>query len=149
MLLTCGCPGIDTIMIRRELILSVGMFDESMRRAEDYLLWLRCAVEEDLYFVPVDTGIYRVWPGSLTRSGEPNLYLEHRLIEKLREDHRFVPYAELVRRRMITILESYCFHYRRQRRYWDALKWSLSLVGEAPLRARSWRHVIAAVIAAR
>ena len=145
-LLHCGCPQVLTALMRRDTIIEAGMFDESMRRAEDYLLWLRCAIREDLYLVPADTGIYRLRPGSLTRSGEPTFYLEHQMLRKLRDDPRFLAYSTEIDRRMVLVLEDYCYHYRRQRRYATAVRWAVALLQETPFRRASWKHLIATVV---
>jgi glycosyltransferase involved in cell wall biosynthesis len=145
-LLSCGCFSPLTVLAHRELLSAGGLFDESMRRAEDYLLWLRCAIRERLYFAPEDTAVYRLRPGSVTRSGAPTFDLEHKMIEKLRADSRFVPYTKEINQRMVLVLEDYCYHYRKHGQHARALRWALNLIKEAPTRPHSWKQLIAAAL---
>lgn len=53
-------PGYFTLMYRRSLLDRVGLFDESLDRAEDFDLAYRCALHGPIAFVDVPTVAYRV-----------------------------------------------------------------------------------------
>lgn len=138
--------GILTVMIKRNLILEFDMFDETLFRAEDYHLWLRCAVNNDLYYVPSDVGIYRLRLGSLTRSSKPTFYFEHVMLEKLRSDPEFEPYRKEIRNRMEFVLNDYCYFFRKRGKMKEAAKWALYLIREWPLRLQSWKQLLASTL---
>ena len=57
----------STVMIRRECLDQVGLFDEDVGQfGEDWLLWMRIAAEFPIYFLPEPLVRYRIHPHSLT-----------------------------------------------------------------------------------
>ncbi len=58
-----GFVGCLTVMVRRECLQAVGLFDEELWRAEDYELWLRLAVRHQFAFIPQLLAEYRVHSG--------------------------------------------------------------------------------------
>ncbi|MEW9897220.1 glycosyltransferase [Chitinivorax sp. PXF-14] len=136
--------GIMTCLIRKDLLIEAGMFDESQQRAEDYLLWLRCALRADLYFAPADTGIYRIRSGSLTHTTAPPFAGEDTMLHRLRADPQYAPYRREIKERMVLVLDDHCYYYRSQRQRPEARRWAMRLLREAPLRARSWKQAIGA-----
>jgi glycosyltransferase involved in cell wall biosynthesis len=62
----------NSVLFRRELIDRFGMFNEDMRVAEDYELWIRFLVGGvRAVYLDEPLGYYRIRPGSYIRSGEP------------------------------------------------------------------------------
>jgi glycosyltransferase involved in cell wall biosynthesis len=57
-LVSCRCSVMATVLARREALLSVGGFDESLRRAEDFDLWVRAA-HAGLKIAYHETPLYR------------------------------------------------------------------------------------------
>lgn len=57
-----------TVMLRRECLDNVGLFDESLAVAEDYNLWLRIAARWDVGVIPDVLAIRHITPGSLSLS---------------------------------------------------------------------------------
>jgi glycosyltransferase involved in cell wall biosynthesis len=55
-------------VIRRECLAKVGLFDESLRRVEDYDLWFRLARHYELAYVDEALLLYRIHPSSLSRN---------------------------------------------------------------------------------
>lgn len=53
-----------TVMVRRDLLLSIDGFNASLRRGEDTHCWLRLAARADFGFSPKVTAIYRIRTGS-------------------------------------------------------------------------------------
>jgi glycosyltransferase involved in cell wall biosynthesis len=67
-LLLCGYGnfvGTSTVMVRRQAVLDVGGFDESLAVAEDWDLWLRLASRWPFAAINEPLMIYRKRPGSL------------------------------------------------------------------------------------
>lgn len=57
--------GTSTVMVRRQAVLDLGGFDESLRVAEDWDLWLRLAARWPFAAINESLMIYRKRPGSL------------------------------------------------------------------------------------
>jgi len=57
-----------TVIVRRECLLDVGLFDETFPVGEDYNLWLRIAARWEVAVIPEVLAIRHVTPGSLSRT---------------------------------------------------------------------------------
>ena len=55
-----------TVIVRRECLLDVGLFDETLPVGEDYNLWLRIAARWEVGVIPDVLAIRHVTPGSLS-----------------------------------------------------------------------------------
>jgi len=80
------------VLVRRDLVIKVGLFDEALRNAQDFDLWLRLAREgARMAFQPRVLLKYRARLNSLT--GDPiNSHLrELRIFEKVRESYGLTP----------------------------------------------------------
>ena len=62
-----------TVIVRRECLLDVGLFDETLPVGEDYNLWLRIAARWEVEVVPEVLAIRHVTPGSLSRTSNREL----------------------------------------------------------------------------
>ena len=62
---TCGVFT-PTVIVRRECLLDVGLFDESFQVGEDYNLWLRIAARWEVGVIPEVLVIRHFTPGSLS-----------------------------------------------------------------------------------
>lgn len=60
-----------TILVRRDLLIRAGLFDEKLRKAQDYHLFIRLAQLSDYLFVQQSLALYRMHSGSVTASGAP------------------------------------------------------------------------------
>jgi glycosyltransferase involved in cell wall biosynthesis len=52
-------PQVGTAMLRKEIALRAGLFDENLRYGEDWYFWLLVSREADLYWLQADTVQYR------------------------------------------------------------------------------------------
>jgi glycosyltransferase involved in cell wall biosynthesis len=57
-----------TVIVRRECLLDVGLFDETLPVGEDYNLWLRIAARWEVGVIPDVLAIRHITPGSLSRT---------------------------------------------------------------------------------
>jgi hypothetical protein len=71
-LLTANAYGHCTVMMRREVALAAGGYDERLRNAEDYALWVLLARATGVAGIDAVLGAYRSTPGSLTAT-KPDL----------------------------------------------------------------------------
>jgi glycosyltransferase involved in cell wall biosynthesis len=85
----------NTTLVPRSVLDEVGGFDESLRMAIDYDLWLRISLKYEFLYLPRPLVEYRIWGGQMShRTGErmDNFF---RLLEKfLRENPDAVTAAE-------------------------------------------------------
>ena len=58
--------GLSTVMVRRNVLNNVGLFEESLPLGEDYELWLRIAAKHKVGHIPDILMRYRQHPSSLT-----------------------------------------------------------------------------------
>lgn len=61
---------VSTVVVRRECLDKVGLFDETLRSCEDYDLWLRIIEKFSIYFLNEPLGFYRQSPNSLQSNRE-------------------------------------------------------------------------------
>lgn len=90
----------STVMVRRECLEKVGLFDEDVGQfGEDWLLWMRVAAEFPVYFLPEPLVRYRIHPQSLM-SHQPEAQYESLMLilDKLRELPKFRDRQHLIER---------------------------------------------------
>jgi glycosyltransferase involved in cell wall biosynthesis len=66
-----------TVVVRRECLDQVGLFNESLAVSEDFELWLRIAAQWDIAVVPEVLAVREIRPEGLSVSTRPEIYLEH------------------------------------------------------------------------
>ncbi len=85
----------NTTLLRKETVQAMHGFDESLRMAIDYDLWLRISLKHEFLYLPEPLVAYRIWGGQMShRTGErmDNFF---RLLEKfLRENPGAVSAAD-------------------------------------------------------
>ncbi len=145
-LIRCGCLQVMTVQVRRDVIVALGGFDESLASAEDYDLWLRLANIEDLALAPIDAGIYRTRDGSLTKSGRPMYFCEDRMLLGLKAVQSFSPFTSDIDWRLRKVWSTYCFHYREHRDFASARRYAWKSIGLAPFDGDGWRHLVASLL---
>lgn len=138
--------GSAAVLIRHELIVRKGMFNEDLPRAEDYYLWFQCALDTDLWIIPVDVFIYRVRAGSLTTGNEPMFYHEHRVMDLLLADPAFGVYRSDLLGRFDLVMADYCYFYRGRHAYDEALRWAITWIRRRPFKPPAWKQLIAAAL---
>jgi hypothetical protein len=79
--------GVQMPMVRRDLILAAGGFDESLESATDCDLWLRLSFETEMVGIPEPLLLVRVHPENLSADRTLNARCWIRLLEKLAREH--------------------------------------------------------------
>lgn len=72
----------NTTLVRADIVRRLGGFDEELRMAIDYDLWLRISLQHEFLYIPEPLVDYRIWGGQMShRTGErmDNFF---RLLEK-------------------------------------------------------------------
>lgn len=137
-------PG--TVLIERQILISQGMFNENLRRAEDYHLWFKCALDTDLWILPFDLLIYRLRPGSLSRGKEPIFACEDQMIDLLLADTRYDQYKQVLLRRLDFVYDDYCYFYRNSKMYIQGVRWALTWILRRPFNPKAWKQMIATLL---
>jgi glycosyltransferase involved in cell wall biosynthesis len=128
--------GVQMPMVRRDLVLAVGGFDESLPSATDCDLWLRLSFETRMVGIPEALLLVRVHPENLSADRTLNARCWIRLLEKLAREH-----PEFVRENP--------WHYRRAlgKERLRLGRELLALAGQAPERLPEARSALRASIA--
>ena len=136
--------GIMTVLIKKELIVDRGMFDERLSRAEDYKLWFLCAFDQDLYFLDAETAYYRIHPQSLTHGERPRLLYEDKMVELLLHEPAARAHRPLLMKRLDIVMQEHCYFYRSHKSFASALVMAAKWILKRPHRIAAWKELLAA-----
>lgn len=135
--------GIMTVLVKRELIVEKGMFNEKLRRAEDYHLWFQCAFQHDLWMLDADIAFYRIHSASLTHGDAPKLLHEDAMIELLLKDPQAILHKDLLLQRFDLVMQDNCYFYRERKRFGTALRNTLQWIKKRPGNTAAWKELLA------
>lgn len=76
-----------TALVRRDRLIEVGGFDESLRMGIDWDLWLRLAARYKFDYVPDDLYIYRKWAGQMSTNWRGRYDAAFVIMEKFQREH--------------------------------------------------------------
>lgn len=138
-----------TTLIRRRLLEGKGRFDERLRRAEDYHLWLRCALDTDLWLIPEQLAYYRIHPASLTHGDAPRFLHEDSMLQLLMHTPGWLPHRPLLLARLDMVMQDHCYFYRGRRRYQPALRCAAQWLAQRPFKLAAWKELIASSLRVR
>ena len=132
-----------TALIRRTLIVVKGMFDGRLQRAEDYHLWLRCALDTDLWMLPTEIAYYRIHGASLTHGDAPRFLHEDAMLDMLLRAPGWRAHRALLIGRMDLVLQDHCYFYRGRQRYGSAVRCALQWLARRPFKVAAWKELLA------
>lgn len=132
-----------TTLIRQRLLVAKGLFDERLRRAEDYHLWFRCALDNDLWMVTEEVAYYRIHPASLTHGDAPRFLLEDNMLLMLMNMPAWRSYRALLVGRLDMVMQDHCYFYRGRRRYAAALRCAARWIRLRPFHPAAWKELLA------
>ena len=72
----------NSVLLRRRLLQRTGLFDESLRSAEDYDLWLRASVAGRFLYEPVLCAYDPLTPGSVSTDLPRNFAANERILQR-------------------------------------------------------------------
>ena len=75
----------SAVLIRRDCLLDVGLFDENLRGPEDFDLWLRLSLKSRVAFTPEPLVIRRVYDRNLTEDDENMVAESLKMWEKIKK----------------------------------------------------------------
>jgi glycosyltransferase involved in cell wall biosynthesis len=87
-----------TAIVRRSVLDSCGMFDESFAMGIDWDLWLRVARNWQFAFVDEPLYLYRVWPGQMSKNWKGRYEHSFRIMRKFIDKHPQALPRKVIRR---------------------------------------------------
>lgn len=136
----------DTVMAKRQLLVSVGLFDEALFRAQDVHLWYRLAGAADYVFVPRVLAHYRQRSSTLARRGT-TLYEHHGLaLKKLMSDPAHVRWRKNIRTKLSWLYDAESAYLRSERRFHRAARAAILSIGYNWRQTRAYRNFLASMI---
>lgn len=132
-----------TTLIRQRLLVAKGLFDERLRRAEDYHLWFRCALDNDLWLLDDEVAYYRIHSTSLTHGDAPRYLLEDNMLLMLLRLPAWRCHRALLIGRLDVVMQDHCYFYRGRRRYGAALRYAARWVRLRPFNPVAWKELVA------
>ncbi|MFO7609550.1 MAG: glycosyltransferase [Candidatus Krumholzibacteriia bacterium] len=77
----------NTTLVRAETVRRLGGFDESLRMAIDYDLWLRISLDHEFLYLPEPLVAYRIWGGQMSHRTGERMENFFKLLEKFLREH--------------------------------------------------------------
>ena len=132
----------SSVMIRRQVLEEVGMFDESIPMAIDYDLWLRIAARYRFDYVDEPCVVYRTGHANLSRRSEGRLMSVLGIMRRFLEEHggRELLKGAVVRRAFAETYTHIGMAKARQSRL-AALPWLLRAVATSPGHGYCWKQM--------
>jgi len=136
----------SVIMVRSDLLRTLGGFDESLNTYEDVLLWLKIsAYSQCMVYIPFVGSRYRQRLGSLTHSGKPQTKDAPLVFRKLLNDPAFGAYRELLKKNIIHHLNLNTYWYRNNGFKFEAIKSAVAGVFAGPFNRTSLKNLLASL----
>jgi len=133
----------NTTLVPRRVLEEFGGFDESLRMAIDYDLWLRVSTKYEFLHVPEPLVDYRIWGGQMSHRTGERLDSYFRLLERFLERHpASVTRADVARAYAHTYVTRGIWRATQGQRA-DAWRDLRLACGRRPLDARLWRTAAA------
>jgi glycosyltransferase involved in cell wall biosynthesis len=120
LLLRSNCMQTSSVVARREAIIEVGMFDETLIHGEDHDLWLRLARRWPAVYIAGPIAKYRVHSSALSGPGEKRQEMFYRsTIDILSKHAKSYPSAK-ASRALASSFNNYAAHLLKTQRWKDA-----------------------------
>jgi len=148
----CICTNLtwtSTTMVKRALLLKIGGYNETLIKYEDGHLWVRLALNADLWFVPKVLALYRQHESSLTGPLDPLDPWRIRACKALLADPCFRPYRRALRDRIARVYRRQGRYFRGRREFFRAFRAYACSIAFAVSEKQGWRGLAASVIRRR
>ena len=137
---------VNTVAVNRQLLLSIGGFDERYRTAEDHDLWIRLSRHATPHYVAAVGAIYTRNPQGITRrlkTPHPDLW---KVYLGCLEQPWVRPYRGLVVERLARVVLDNVSYLRTAGRFGDARRLLFALLRHAPGHMGGWRQLMAVLL---
>lgn len=132
----------DVTMIRKDLFIRAGGFDERLEQSEDFSLWHYLAVEADLIFVPRILACYRQHSESLTKKLKEPFGWQILALKKLIKDKRFNTYKPIIRQELGKFYDANAYYFIKNGEFIKAITTQLCAIFWDPCRIQLWRNIL-------
>lgn len=133
-------------VLHRDLVARIGPFDEAMTHAEDTDFDARAARLEKLYFIAEPVLQYRQHDRSVSTMTERKAEGTVSFARKLYADPDFAAYRSVTAGYLLRALDAAIVYQREHGNFAAARRHAWAAQRLAPMRARSWKHVLASLL---
>jgi len=138
-----------TTLVRKDLVLAAGGFDEALIQAEDRDLWMRLGLDADLWFVPEVIALARRHETNITNRPDPPDMWNLRAYRKRLADPRFAPYRAILRAKMLQCYKRQARRFRDRGEFRCAIRAYAGAVSAGLWDVEAWRGLAASAIGKR
>lgn len=132
-------------LIERELFISVGGFEESLRYKEDHHLWFKIAKETDFILVPHSLFLYRQHDTNMTHAETPPFEYERLMLDLVRETEDLNALIPDYRGHYSLGHSANAAYFRTRGNFADAFHEAVKGIRYGPLRFGAWKQLVASV----
>jgi glycosyltransferase involved in cell wall biosynthesis len=133
-------------LCRTSLFRTVGGFDETLLKQQDYNLFLRMSIRTDFVFVPEIVALYRQHDRNWTRdSVSVNAWRALALI-RLLESKEFGANHSQIRQKISRVYQDSAVLLRGNHKFFDAMNAAVKSLRYDPSNASSWRSLAASML---
>lgn len=136
----------NTTLLPRRVVAEFGGFDESLRMAIDYDLWLRVSTRYEFLYLPEPLVRYRIWGGQMSHRTEERFASFVRLLERFLATHPGAVTAAEVRRGWAHTYVSRALWRARNGQPREAWRDFGRALRRRPWDARLWRSAAAVAL---
>lgn len=133
-------------IIKTELVLKIGGFNEDISGQEDLHFYFRLALVADFVFVPSVVSAYRRHSGNITRSRVRTLGWEYEALYDLYRRDEFAPYRKPLRSRMRKVLLGINYAERRNSNFDGAVRSAFQAIKLNPFDFEVFKALAAGVL---
>jgi len=132
LLLNNNCVATSSVVARTDAILSLGLFDETMRGYEDYDMWLRLARTYPVIFIRNPVSRYRVQSGGLSGTWESRSELFYNYCIRVVEKELCTQRTHAARRSLADYYSAYAYFLLCRNRRPQAMQIAIKSLGVLP-----------------
>lgn len=134
-----------TLIVRRSVLESVGVFNENLARGEDVHLWLRIAKDNSLFFIPQPILNYRKHNQSETSDTPPGKG-QQTFLPTFLNDTMWKPWNSAIRYRLSKSHSRSAWFFRGKKMWKDGIYHSAMAIKYRPFRLEYWKNFAGALI---
>jgi hypothetical protein len=137
----------NSVMFRRECYKELGGFDESLRCAEDYDLWLRYSIRYNFYYLSERLYRYRIGSNRLSSVHENVLKANKEILTQHFNKNGSMFSDKLKKKAFSNLYTRWGSYYRHSSLYMMAMKSYVQAILFMPTNVFAWRGLAGAMIA--
>ena len=138
----------STVLVHRDCLDAVGLFDEALPVSEDYDLWLRISERYEVAYVPQRLARYRVHPAGISRDPVRAYECEQRVVERAvaRFGDRYPELRANLRRRLGRLFFEYGYEFFSQEEFAEAGRQSRASLRHWPADLKVCVYAVASAL---